>query len=241
VARRPPAVAAAEAVVTGAGSAALGGLLLWPLGLATIGAVIAGANGCISGWRGIYDWRRAPGWFAAVLDATWGLVGTAGSLLVHVASRVRGDPGYLADLSARQGRHVYRRGFSPRKRFAFTAGNTITNARTIENPRRRSLIERHEGLHVWQQRWFGPLFVIIYVLWMVGGAITGAIVWLRHRDAAIAVVVERHSYYYNPFEHWAYAADGNWPPHRMVRLAGAGARAATLVASTLPDADGEVL
>ena len=78
----------------------------------------------------------------------------------------------------RQGRHVYRRGFSPRKKFAFTAGNTITNAGEIEKARRRSLIEVHEGLHVWQQRWFGPIFPIVYGAWMVGGAVTGAVVWV---------------------------------------------------------------
>ena len=68
---------------------------------------------------------------------------------------------------------MYRNGFSPRKRFAFTAGNTITNAGDVERPRRRSLVERHEGLHVWQQRWFGPIFPLVYGTWMIGGALTG--------------------------------------------------------------------
>ena len=103
------------------------------------------------------------------------------ALAVHALSR-RGDPGYLPELSRRQGRHVYRHGFSPRKRFAFTVGNTITNARDIEDESRRQLIERHEGLHVWQQRWFGPLFPLVYGLWMVGGAVTGSVVWMFHRD-----------------------------------------------------------
>ena len=138
---------------------------------------------------------------------------------MHALSR-RGDPGYLPELSRRQGRHVYRHGFSPRKRFAFTVGNTITNARDIEDESRRKLIERHEGLHVWQQRWFGPLFPLVYGLWMVGGALTGSVAWLFHRDReAWAVVVERHAYYYNPFEHWAYAADHDWPPLAWIRLA----------------------
>jgi hypothetical protein len=214
VARGPVAV---EAVAVGAGAAALGGLVLAPVGLAPVGAVIAGANGVISGWRGIYDWRHASGWVAAALDSTWGLVGTTGSLAVHVVSRVGRDADYLAELSARKSRHVYRYGFSPRKRFAFTVGNTITNARDIELSRRRALVERHEDLHVWQQRWFGPVFPVVYAAWMVGGAITGSVAWLRRRDAPYAVFVERHAYYYNPFERWAYAADDNWPPRSMLR------------------------
>jgi hypothetical protein len=213
---RGPAVL--EAVAVGAGSAALGGLALTPLGIAPVGAVIAGANGVISGWRGVYDWRRASGWVAAALDATWGLVGVTGALAVHALSQARGDPDYLAPMSRRRGRHVYRRGFSPRRRFAFTAGNTITNAGDIERERRRLLIERHEGLHVWQQRWFGPFFPLLYGGWLVGGAITGTILHLMRRDSLWAVVVERHAYYYNPFERWAYVADHNWPPRRMSRL-----------------------
>jgi hypothetical protein len=235
VARRPAAV---EAVAVGAGTAALGGLVLAPFGLAPVGAVIAGANGVVSGWRGIYDWRRAPGWVGAVLDSTWGLVGITGSLAVHAMSRFRGDPGFLPQLSVRKGRHVYRHGFSPRKKFAFTAGNTITNARDVELPRRHSLIDVHEGLHVWQQRWFGPIFPLVYAAWMLGGGMTGTIAWLRHRDESWGIVVERHAYYYNPFERWAYAADHNWPPHRMIRLSGVGSRASKLVPSELPDADG---
>ena len=212
--------------MVGAGSAVLGGLVLFPFGLAPVGAVLAGANGVISGWRGIYDWRRAPGWAGAALDATWGLVDVTAALAVHALSR-RGDPGYLPELSRRQGRHVYRHGFSPRKRFAFTVGNTITNARDIEDESRRKLIERHEGLHVWQQRWFGPLFPLVYGLWMIGGALTGSVAWLFHRDReAWAVVVERHAYYYNPFEHWAYAADDAWPPARMTRLIAEGRKPA---------------
>ena len=127
-----PAASIGEAAAVGVGSALLGGLVLSPFGLAPVGAVIAGANGVISGWPGSTTGAALPGWAGAVLDATWGLVGITGSLVVHALSRLRGDPGYLPDLSRRQGRHVYRSGFSPRKRFAFTAGNTITNAGDVE-------------------------------------------------------------------------------------------------------------
>jgi hypothetical protein len=218
VARRAAAV---EALLAGAGGAALGGLALYPFGVPIPGAAVAGLNGAVAGWCGVYDWRRATGWGAAVLDSTWNLVGTTGALVVHALTLPRRDRGYLRDMSRRRNRHVYRGGWTPRRRFAFTVGNTITNARDVEDPRRRSLIERHEGLHVWQQRWFGPLFPLVYGLWMAGGAMTGSIAWLvRRRGQAWAAVVERHGYYYNPFERWAYRADDDWPPPRMIRLMG---------------------
>jgi hypothetical protein len=215
VARGPTAL---EAAAVGAGSAVLGGLTLAPFGLVEVGAAIAGANGVVAGWCGIYDWRRPAGWAAAALDATWGMVGVTGSLVVQGLSHGRGDPGYVTVLSRRQNRHVYRRGFSPRRRFAFAVGNTITNARDVDAERRRLLIERHEGLHVWQQRWFGPFFPALYGAWMLGGVVSGSVVWLRRRSTSWAVTVERHAYYYNPFERWAYAADEDWPPPRMARL-----------------------
>jgi hypothetical protein len=216
VARRAAAV---EAALAGVGGAALGGLVLYPLGYPLAGAAVAGVNGGLAGWYGIYDWRRGSGWAAAVLDSTWNLIGTTGALVVRAFGLRRADTGYVREMSRRQNRYVYRAGWTPRRRFAFTVGNTITNARNIEDDARRSLIVRHEGLHVWQQRWFGPLFPLVYGVWMVGGAITGSITWLvRGRAQAWSVIVERHAYYYNPFERWAYTADHDWPPPRMTRL-----------------------
>jgi hypothetical protein len=218
VARGP---AALEAAAVGAGGAALGAVALWPLGLAPYGAAVGGANGALAGWRGIYDWRHASGWTGAVLDSTWGLVGVTGSLVVHALSALRGDPGYLPALSRRRGRHVYRRGWAPRPRFAFTAGNTITQARDVERPQRRRLIERHEALHIWQQRWFGPVFPLVYGAWLVGGAVTGTVSWLARRDGTWFTTVERHAYYANPFERWAYAVGDDWPPPAWLRPPGA--------------------
>ena len=74
----------------------------------------------------------------------------------------------------------------------------------------------------------------------LGGAITGAIVWLRHRDRdACAVVVERHAYYYNPFEHWAYAADHDVAPASHDPPAGASRSGPSTVAAAVDDTDGD--
>jgi hypothetical protein len=210
VARRS---AVLEAVAVGAASAALGAVTLRPLGLARAGAVVAGVSGALSGWRGVHDWGRPSGWAGAALDATWGLLGTAAGLGVHAVSAARGE--YLPQLSERRGYHVYRRGWSPRRGFAFTAGNVITNAGDPSNPRRRALVERHEALHVWQQRLFGPVFPFVYGTWLVGGTVTGSIAWLWRREGTLFRSIERHAYYHNPFERWAYAAGGNWPPRAL--------------------------
>ena len=205
-----------EAAVVGGGGAALGALAGRPFGpgFSIAGALVGGANGALSGVRALYDWRRASGWAGALLDSTWGLIGTAGGLGVHALSR---DAVYLPELSIRRGHHVYQRGWAPRRGFAFTAGNVITGAGDPTSERRRQLVERHEGLHVWQQRFFGPFFPLLYGGWMAGGAVTGAIAWSRTRAEPLFHVVERHAYYYNPFERWAYVADENWPPRRMQR------------------------
>ena len=115
--------AVVEAAAVGVGSAVLGGLVLVPV------RPRAGGRG---------DRRRERRDLRAGAASTTGGAARAGpaprstrrgvssaitgSLVVHVASRFRGDPGYLPQLSVRQGRHVYRRGFSPRKKFAFTVG-----------------------------------------------------------------------------------------------------------------------
>ncbi len=204
---------ALEATVVGVGGAALGALVLRPFGLAWLGGLIAGANGALSGWRGIYDWRRVEGWLGAILDSTWGMVGIAGSVAAHVAA-VFLPPGYVDSMSRRRGRHVYQRGWTPKRGFAFTAGNVISGVGDPASERRRQLADRHEMVHVWQQRAFGPIFVVVYGAWMIGGAVTGTIVWLRKRGS-LYDTVERHAYYYNPFERWAYARDENWPPRLM--------------------------
>lgn len=199
---------AIESLAVGAGGALLGGLVLRPLGLAPAGALIGGASGGLGGWCGIYDWRHPRGWAAAVLDHSWGIVGAAAGLGLHALSAATRDPGYVDDLSRRRNRYVYERGWSPRPGFAFTAGNVVTGARDATNPRRRQLVDRHEDLHVWQGRCFGPFFPVLYGGWMVGGAAIGTAAWLRRRGASWFGEVEYRAYYLNPFERWAYAADG---------------------------------
>jgi hypothetical protein len=165
------------------------------------------ANAVISIRRGVYDWRRPLHVVAFVLDSTWNLIGTSAALVVHAINyRVR-DSRYDDELSRGATYHVYDGGVTPRRGFTFTFGNVMTNARG-----RRDLVERHEALHVWQQRALGPAYPVLYGVWMAGGAVVGALVWLRHRDEPLFSCVETAAYYDNPFEYWAYRHEGHWPP-----------------------------
>ncbi len=202
-----------EAVLAALGGAALGAATGALAGLAVPAAVVGGANGAISGARGIYSWRSAKGVAAFVLDSTWSVANTAGALVAHTVGAVRGAPGFVGELSVRHNRHVYRRGFQPRRRFATTIGNVVSGAGDVASERRVRLVTDHEDVHVWQARAFGPAYPVLYVGWSIGGAAAGAIAWLAgRRDAPFGKVVESCSYYLNPFEWWAYSRDGHWPP-----------------------------
>lgn len=202
-----------ETVATSVAGVVVGGAFGGVVGLALPAAVIAGANGAISGWRGVYNWGCAPGLVAFVLDSTWALPMTAAGLFANGVAAVQRDSGYVPELSERQNRHVHRRGFMPRKGFAITLGNVIGGAGDIERPRRSKLITDHEDVHCWQARWMGPLYPVAYVGWTITAGAVGMVLWaLRHRDERFTKVVESTAYYLNPLEWWAYSRDDHWPP-----------------------------
>lgn len=205
----------AEAAIT----AVLGAGLAWAawslVDLAVAGAIVGGLNGAVSGARRIYRWRSAGGALAFVLDSTWALITTAGGLFVHAVALVQRTPSnYVASLSERCDRHVYVRGVALRRGFLTTIGNVVSGA---AGPRRSRVVEEHEHVHVWQARWFGPLYPLLYGAWTLLGALAGFGVWLATgRRDRVGGVVEAWSYYRNPFEWWAYSKEGRWPPPRAV-------------------------
>jgi hypothetical protein len=200
------------ALETGLTTAA-GAWLGWTIG-GPVGAIMGGMNGLVSGIHGIYDWTSIDGWFAFLSDSTWNLFGTSLGNVVHIVNLFYEDANYREDLSRRQNRHVYEGGFALKEDFAFTQGNVISNAGLGQgaagiNP---SFIADHEELHIWQQRFFGPLFQTTYIAWAVGGFIAGSVVWFFNTDEDWWSLVETAAYYDNPFEYWAYENDNNWPP-----------------------------
>ena len=205
-----------EGVTVGVGGAAVGWLfggLVQPA-LGVVVAIVAGVNGAISGWRHVYAWRTGRGLMAFLLDSTWATIPVAAGLLAHLAALVSNGRGGLDhSLSARQNRHVYRGGAHLQTGFALTVGNVISSAGDVSRARRRKLITDHEAVHIWQARWFGPLYLVLYLGWTGFGALVGVLLWLRRgRTAPLGQMVESCSYYLNPFEWWAYSRDNLWPP-----------------------------
>jgi hypothetical protein len=210
--------AALEAVATAVAGGALAGATWSMIGLGWPAAAIGVANGAISGARGTYGWRTLTGPLAFALDSTWALPMTAAGLAAHGVAATQGRrSGYLPRLSARANRHVYTRGLRMRRDFAITVGNVINGAGAVTSARRERLVTDHEDVHIWQARWFGPLYPVLYAGWTVVGGAVGAGVWLvRRRGERLTDVVEACGYYLNPFEWWAYSRDDRWPPPRKV-------------------------
>jgi hypothetical protein len=210
-----------EALAASAAGAALAGAVGSLVGVAAPAAAIGAANGFISGRRAVYDWRSPKGVGAFALDSTWALGTTFAGLVAHAVGAARGDAGFSAVLSTRQNRHVYARGFQPRRGFATTLGNVVNGAGDLRTPRRAKLVTDHEDVHIWQARGFGPLYPVLYLGWAGGGAIGGVALWaLRRRDEPITKVIESCAYYLNPFEYWAYSRDDHWPPRGLVAALG---------------------
>jgi len=185
---------------------------------AAAAAVPAGLNGLFGGIRRIYAWRTIGGWAAFLLDSSWALISTTLGVLVNVANLLQRDSGFGPEFSVRSNRLVFAGGFALKRGFATTQGPVISNAalgRGDGLEAHRNLIERHEGLHVWQQRWFGPLHPLVYLVWGAFGVLVGTVYGgfsrkRRVNKVRIGKLVETAAYYDNPFEYWAYRNDQRW-------------------------------
>ncbi|MCV6977014.1 PE family protein [Mycobacterium bourgelatii] len=157
----------------------------------------------------IYDFRDWRGWLAFVLDYTWGAPGTLMGYGLQIVNDFTPNSNYDPVLSQLAGAHVYRGGIGI-PGFATTLGNVTTSLGY--SPGAENLMINHEGVHVWQNRLFGPFFSSSYAGWMSGGFFVGTGYWLLHPEHNWYSLVETASYYNNPWEVMAYTLQGNWPP-----------------------------
>ncbi len=170
----PAAARAFETILTTAGGAALGG---------AVGLLGRGAP--VHRHRRLGRHQRRPGrWAAGVrLAERDGMARLRGRLHLGPAGnhpRERPPPGEPGPARARSTGSTRAAaatvtsstgGATLRRGFTFTLGNVVSNASTgrgIPADRQR-LLDRHEGLHIWQSRTFGPLYQAVYVAWFVLG------------------------------------------------------------------------
>lgn len=177
------------------------------------GGVMGGLNGLFAGTREIYEWGHIQGWASFLSDSSWGLVGTSLGNFANVFNLVFAPSSYRGDLSQRQNRQVYDRGFSTGG--TITLGNVTSSLQVSVNQaqkftgRNASDLEReilkHETVHILQNRLFGPLYPTVYIAWFVGGGIIGGIIGIftsqNYGQSLLDV-----AYLDNPFEYWAFNA-----------------------------------
>jgi len=183
------------------------------------GMLVGAVSGVVAGRRRVYDWRSRRGMVAFLADHTWAMATTTSGVIAMTMNTML-DAGYEPELSERQNRMVYRRGFVLRRGFAVTFGNVVNGA-ADENgeltERRRKLVTVHEDAHVWQARVFGPIYVVVYAAWFAGGAVVGAVKWLASdRSLPLSRTVDTYAYYRNPFERHAYRLQGVSTPADVV-------------------------
>ena len=149
---------------------------------------------------------RQPAVVAFVLDSTWALITTAGALVVHAVAGAPAHAWQLPGVAQRAPRPSrLRRGSRCGRGFLTTIGNVSSGA----SGRAPCVVEVHEHVHVWQARWFGPLYPLVYGVWTVLGAVV-RLAWLSPRTADRSGG-RSVAYYRNPFEWWAYSREGRWP------------------------------
>lgn len=170
--------------------------------LRLLAVAVGAAAGAFDGWRGIHRWPW-PGAAAFVADVTWGLAGTTAGLLSHGVNRL-GPAGGDPVPARRMGAHRYRGGVKALPGYVITLGNVVSNY-----GRAPAAVWRHEMVHVLQNRVFGPLFTLTYLLWFVWG-LPFALAEGRRRGDVFAGVM-KWCYRNNPWERWAYKVGGYRP------------------------------
>ena len=168
-----------------------------------VGALTGGLNGTFR----IYPWNGfgVPQFLA---DVTWGLTGSTIGGLVHLYNCLFGERAPYERLGANQFLHGFH--MPGKDTFAFTQGSVMSNLK--EQP--GQALWRHERLHVFQNRAFGPFFTLTYLGWMAVMLIPAVVAGILRKqkvfeggktvEYGVGNRVEAWCYYSNPWETWAY-------------------------------------
>ncbi|MHC4954375.1 MAG: hypothetical protein ACYTGZ_10830 [Planctomycetota bacterium] len=171
--------------------------VLGPTGLALWCTIAGSFTGMMDGlWR-THNWAGL-GWLSFPLDMTWGLAGMTNSSLIHIVNFAWADHATGED-ARRRGVHLYKSGFRLQSGYAFTQGALMSG---MGNRGPSASLWKHENLHVWQNRCFGPFFTLIYLGWIIVFFVIGFIVGcFKGRPFTCGYW---WSYMNNPYEVWAY-------------------------------------
>jgi hypothetical protein len=171
-----------------------------PIVLLWIATSVGAFTGMMDGMWQTHDWV-GPGVVAFALDETWGLAGTTQGDLLHVVNFTWGD--HVTN-ERRSDAHRYQKGFAVKSGFAFTQGAVMSsNQAPIGSP-----LFSHENTHVWQNRLFGPVFILSYIVWLILFLLPGLVYGAVSSTVSVGQAIERFSYLSNPWEAWAYAVQG---------------------------------
>ena len=171
-----------------------------PVVLLWIATTVGAFTGAMDGMWQTHNWV-GPGIVAFALDETWGLAGTTQGGLLHVVNFAWGD--HVTN-ERRTDAHRYQSGFAVKSGFAFTQGAVMSSNRSASG----SPLFSHENTHVWQNRAFGPIFTLSYIVWLILFLLPGLIYGAASSSATVGQGIQAFSYFSNPWEAWAYAVQG---------------------------------
>jgi hypothetical protein len=167
-----------------------------PVVLLWIAASVGAFTGMMDGLWQTHNWIGV-GVIAYTLDETWGLSGTTNGDLLHLVNFAGGD--HVVG-ETRTDAHRYNKGFAIQSGFAFTQGAVMSS----NNFKSGTPLFAHEDTHVWQNRIFGPFFVLSYLGWMVIFLLPGLAAGAASQKG-VGVGIQGWTYFSNPWETWAYA------------------------------------
>ena len=169
-----------------------------PENLLNIAMIAGGGTGLMDGAWKIHRWKGL-GLIRFFSDVTWGLAGSTNGVLFHIFNitwaRHANEP--------RTEVHRYEKGFRFKGGFAVTQGSVQSN---MGSSGPGTPLFLHESIHVFQNRIFGPFFILSYLGWMAIWLVPAVAVACVSRRFGVSDAVMYWCYYNNPWEVWAYSS-----------------------------------